>query len=70
MDPVRKAIMLKRLKAQITNLHFQEGQKIAIQMEKNEMMGGGYIPLPIRPCTEKRDSTNNTANTGCGLKHT
>jgi len=44
MDPVRKAIMLKRLKAQITNLHYQEGQKIAIQMEESEMMGGRLYP--------------------------
>ena len=60
MDPARKAITLKRLKAQITNLHYQERQTIATNMVESEVMGGGHIPLPIHPCTEKTDPTNNT----------
>ena len=44
MEPVRKAIILKRLKAQITNLHYQEGQKLVTQMEESEMMGGRHYP--------------------------
>ena len=41
METVRKAVLFKRLKAQITNLHYKEGQKLAINMEENELMGGG-----------------------------
>ena len=47
METVRKAVLLKRLKAKITNLHYKEGQKLAINMEENELMGGGNIPLPL-----------------------
>jgi hypothetical protein len=44
MDPARKAITLKRLKAQITNLHYQERQTIATNMVESEVMGGGAYP--------------------------
>ena len=39
METVRKAVILKRLKAQITKLHYKEGQKIAVNMEENELRG-------------------------------
>jgi hypothetical protein len=64
MDPERKAITLKWLKAQITNLHHQERQKIATNMEESEVMGGGHIPLSRHPCPEKTDPTNNDTGKG------
>ena len=45
METVRKAVLLKRLKAQITNLHYKEGQKIALNLEENELLGGEKISL-------------------------
>ena len=35
METVRKAVILKPLKAQITKLHYTGGQKIAVNMEEN-----------------------------------
>ena len=45
IEHVRKAIMLKRLKARIRNLHYQEGQKLKIQMEDSEMKRGEDISI-------------------------
>jgi len=45
MEPGRKAIILKRLKARITALHYHEGRRIATNMEENEMMEGEEISI-------------------------
>ena len=47
METERKAVLLKRLKAKITNLHYKEGQKLAINMEENELMEGRKYPSII-----------------------
>jgi len=40
METVRKAVLLKKLKAQITNLHYKEGLNIAVNLEEDELMRG------------------------------
>ena len=53
METVRKAVLLKRLKAQITNIHYKEVQKLAINMEENELMGKRKYPSTITLGHEK-----------------
>jgi hypothetical protein len=56
MDPACKAITLKHLKAQITNLHYQERQTIANNMEESEVMEGEDISLYQYIRTRKRQT--------------
>jgi hypothetical protein len=45
MESKRKATILKRIKEQIINLHYKEGQKLAANLEENELMEGEEISL-------------------------
>jgi len=45
METVRKAVLLKKLKAQITNLHYKEGLNIAVNLEEDELMRGEELSL-------------------------